>query len=42
MAQLEYELAHLALPLPSASSVYLALLLLQQGKPNAQLEYELD
>jgi hypothetical protein len=41
MAQLEYELAHLTPSLLAASSLYLALLLLQQGKPNAQLEYEL-
>jgi hypothetical protein len=33
MAQLEYELAHLTPSLLAASSLYLALLLLQQGKP---------
>ncbi len=34
LAQLEYELAHLAPSLLAASSLYLALILLQQGKPN--------
>jgi hypothetical protein len=34
MAQLEYELAHLTPSLLAASSLYLALILLQQGKQN--------
>jgi hypothetical protein len=34
LAQLEYELAHLTPSLLAASSLYLALLLLQQGKPS--------
>ncbi len=34
LAQLEYELAHLTPSLLAASSLYLALLLLQQGNPN--------
>ncbi len=41
MAQLVYELAHLTPSLLAASSLYLALILLQQGKTNAQLVYEL-
>jgi len=38
LAQLEYELAHLTPSLLAASSLYLARIHLQQGKPNTQLE----
>jgi hypothetical protein len=34
LAQLEYELAHLTPSLLAASSLYLALILLRQGKPS--------